>query len=126
MADVSKLAYAKYQPIHGKFKENFEKVKSVLMTKLSSSLSRYASLVIADSLFGLTKEDRDKENDMWELKEFEDLLLFIKVLKYSLIVGIVMILRVYITLKFFMKFIRRLMKFRRKGAVFETQFWLFT
>ena len=56
-ADVSKLAYAKYQPIHGKFQENFGNIKAVLRTKLSSTSSRYASLVIADSLFGLTKED---------------------------------------------------------------------
>ena len=44
-----------------------------------------ALLVIADSLFGLTKEDWDKENDMWKLKEFKDLLLNFKVLNYSLI-----------------------------------------
>ena len=62
-----------------------------------SSSSRYASLVIADSLFGLTKENWDKENDMWKLKEFEDLLLFLKVLDYSLIADFVMRLRVYIT-----------------------------
>ena len=63
-----------------------------------SSSSRYASLVIADSLFGLTKENWDKENDMWKLKEFEDLLLFLKILlNYSLIADFVMRLRVYIT-----------------------------
>jgi len=76
VAEVSKLAYSKYQLIHGKFQDSFERVKSVLRTKLSSSSSRYASLVIADSLFGLTKENWDKENDMWKLKEFEDLLFF--------------------------------------------------
>ena len=53
-------------------------MKSVIRTKLSSSSSRYASLVIADSLFGLTKEDWDKEIHMWK---FEDLLLLFKVLK---------------------------------------------
>jgi hypothetical protein len=66
------------------------------MTKLSSSSSRYASLVIANSLFGLTKEDWDKKNDMWKLKEFEDLLLFFKVLNYSLIADFDLRLRVYI------------------------------
>jgi hypothetical protein len=79
-ADAPKLAYSKYQLIHGKFQDNFEKLKSVLRTKLSSSSSRYVSLVIADSLFGLTKEDWDKEIHMWKLKEFEDLLLLFKVL----------------------------------------------
>jgi hypothetical protein len=49
--------------------------------KLLSSSSRYASLVIADSLFGLTKENWDKEIHMRKLKEFEDLLLLFKVLK---------------------------------------------
>ena len=76
VADVSKLAYSNYRLFHGKFQGNFEKLKSVLRTKLSSSSSRYTSLVIADSLFGLTKEDWDKENDMWKLKKFEDLLLY--------------------------------------------------
>ena len=50
MADVSKLAYSKYPLIHGKFQNKFEKVQFVLRTKLSSSSSRYASLVIADRL----------------------------------------------------------------------------
>jgi hypothetical protein len=27
MADVAKLAFAKYQPINGKFQDNFEKIK---------------------------------------------------------------------------------------------------
>ena len=85
MANVSKLVYAKYQLIYGKCQNNFESIKTVLRTKLVSSSSRYTSLiVIADSWFGLTKEDWDKENDMWELKKFEDLLLFM-VLYYSLI-----------------------------------------
>ena len=43
-SDVSKLAYSKYQLFHGKFQDNFEKVKSVIRTKLSSSSSRYTSL----------------------------------------------------------------------------------
>ena len=55
MADVSKLAYSKYQLIHGKFQDNFEKVQYVLRTKLSLSSSQYASLVIANCLFDLTK-----------------------------------------------------------------------
>ncbi len=96
VADVSKLAYAKYPLIDGKFQDNFIKVKFVLRTKLSSSSSRYASLVIANRLFGLTKEDWDKKNDMWKLKEFEDLLLFLKVLNYSLIADFYLRLRVYI------------------------------
>ncbi len=62
-ADVSKLAYSKYHPIHGKFQDNIERVKPVLRTKLSSSSSRYTSLVIADNLFGLNKEDWDEENE---------------------------------------------------------------
>jgi hypothetical protein len=78
MADVSNLADAKYQQIRGKFQDNFDKIKNVLRTKLSSSSSRYTSRVIADRLFGLIKEDWDKENDMWKLKEFEVLLLFLK------------------------------------------------
>ena len=81
---------------HGKFKDNFEKVKYVLRTKLSSSSSRYISRVIEDSLFGLTKEDGDKENDMWKLKEFEDLHLFFKVMNYFIIVDFDLRLRVYI------------------------------
>ena len=96
VADVSKLAYSKYQLIHGKFQDNFERVKFVLRTKFSSSSSRYTSLVIADRLFGLAKEDWDKENDMWKLKEFEDLLLFFKVMNYSLIADFDFRLRVYI------------------------------
>ena len=76
VGNVSKLVYSKYQLIHGRFQDNFERVKSVLRAKLSSSSSRFTSLVIADSLFGLNKEDWDKDNDMWKLKEFEDLLLF--------------------------------------------------
>jgi len=44
----------------------------------------------------LTKEYWDKENDMWKLKEFEDLSLFFKVLNYSLIADFDMRLRVYI------------------------------
>ena len=95
-ADNTKLAYSKYQLIHGKFQDNFERVKSVLRTQLSSSSSRYTSLVIADNLFGLNKEDWDKENDMWKLKEFEDLLLFFKVNNYSLIVDFALRLRAYI------------------------------
>ncbi len=90
MADVSKLAYAKYQLIHGKFQENFEIIKIVLRTKLQASSSRYTSCVIADSLFCLAKEFWDKVNDMWKLKEFEDLLLFIKVFNYSLIAEFVL------------------------------------
>ena len=73
MVVVSKLAYAKYRMIHGKFQDKYERIKNVLSTKLASSSSRYTSLV-ANSLFGLTKEDWDKDNDMWKLKEFEDLL----------------------------------------------------
>jgi len=73
-----------------------KKVHSVLRTKLSSSSFRFASLVTANSLFGLTKEDWDKESDMWKLKEFEDLPLFFKVLNYSLIADFVNELRVYI------------------------------
>jgi len=87
--------------IHGKFQDNFERVKSVLRTKLSSSSSRYTSLVIANSLFGLNKEDWGKDNDMWKLKEFEDLLLSIKVMKYALIVDFALRLRAYIILKSF-------------------------
>jgi len=102
VADVSKLAYSKYQPIHGKFQDSFEKVQSVLRTKRSSSSARYASLVIADSLFGLTKDDWGKENDVWKSKEFEDLLLFFKVFIYSLIADFDMRLRVYIICKYFM------------------------
>ena len=105
-ADVSKLAYLKYQLIHGKFQDNFERVKSVLRTKLSSSSSRYTSLVIADSLFGLNKEAWDKENDMWKLKEFEDLLLFFKVMNYSLIADFALRLRAYIILNYFMECVR--------------------
>jgi hypothetical protein len=44
----------------------------------------------------LAKEDWDKENDMWKLKEFEDLLLFFKVMNYSLIADFDFRLRVYI------------------------------
>jgi hypothetical protein len=77
-ADVSKFAYAKYQLIHGKFQDSIVKVKAVLRTKLLSTSSRYVNLVIADSLFGLTKEDWDKEKDMWKLKEFEELLSFLR------------------------------------------------
>ncbi len=94
--DVSKLAYSKYHLIHGKFQENLERVKSVLRTKLSSSSSRYTSLVIADSLFGWNTQDWDKENDMWKSKEFQDLLLFFKVINYSLIVDFALRLRAYI------------------------------
>ena len=47
----------------------------------------------------MTKEDWDKENDMWNLKEFEDLLLFFKVIKYSIIVDFDLRLRVYIQSK---------------------------
>jgi hypothetical protein len=104
--DVSKLAYSKYQLIHGRFQDNFERVKSVLRAKLSSSSSRFTSLVIADSLFGLNKEVWDKENDMWKLKEFEDLLLFFKVMIYSLIVDFALRLRAYIILNYFMEFFR--------------------
>ncbi len=53
-----------------------EKIKEVLVTKLSPATSRYPSIVIADSLFGLTKEVWDDEKDMWRLKEFEELLKF--------------------------------------------------
>ena len=70
-------------------------MKSVLRMKLSSSSSRYASLVIADSLFGLTKEDWDKEIHMWKLKEFEELLLFFKVLKQLQILILVYELLIY-------------------------------
>ncbi len=94
--DVSKLAYSKYQLIHGKFQDNLERVKSVLRTKLSSSSSRYTSLVIADILFGLNKEDWDKENDMWKLKEYEELLLFFKVMNYSISVDFALRVRAYI------------------------------
>ena len=66
------------------------------MTKLPSSSSRYTSLAIAGSLFGLNKENWDKENDMWKLKEFEDLLLFFKLMNYSLIVDFALRLRAYI------------------------------
>ena len=104
--DVSKLAYSKYQLIHGRFQDNLERVKGVLRAKLSSSSSRFASLVIADSLFGLNKEDWDKENDMWKLKEFEDLLLFFKVMIYSLIVDFALRLRAYMILNFFMECVR--------------------
>ena len=95
-ADVSKLDYSKSTLIHGKFKDNLERVKSVLRTKLSSSSSRYTSLVIADNLSGLNKEDWDKENDMWKLKEFEVLLLFFKVMNYSIIVDFALRLRAYL------------------------------
>ena len=78
----AKLTYATYQLIHGKFQDNIEKIKQVLRSKLSSSLSRHVSLVVADSLFGITREDWDKETDMWKLKEFEELLLFYKVILY--------------------------------------------
>ena len=71
-----------------------------------SRLTSVASLVIADSLFGLNKEDWDKENDMWKLKEFEDLLLFFKVMIYSLIVDFALRLRAYMILHFFMEFFR--------------------
>jgi hypothetical protein len=94
--NVSKLVYSKYQLIQGKFQDNLERVKTILRTKLSSSSSRYTSLVIADSLFGLNKEDWDKENDMWKLKEFEDLLLFFKVMNYSSILDFALRLRAYI------------------------------
>ena len=94
--DSSKLAYSKYKLIHGKFQDNLERVKSVLRTKLSSSSSRFTSLVIADSLFGLNKEDWDKENDMWKLKEYEELLLFFKVMNYSIIVDFALRFRAYI------------------------------
>ena len=90
VAGVSKLAYPKYQLINGKFQEKFERIKTILMTKLSSTSSRYTRLVIADIFFCLTKEDWDKENDMWKLKDFEDLLLFFKVLNYSLIAEFVL------------------------------------
>ena len=42
-------------------------------------MSKYVSLIISDSLFGLTKEEWDSEQDMWKSKEFEDLLNFVKV-----------------------------------------------
>jgi hypothetical protein len=91
MADVSKLAHAKYQLIHGEFQAFFERIKMIVqITKVLPSSPRYTSLVIADNLFGLTKEDWDKENDMSKLKEFEDLLLFFKVLNYSLIAEFVL------------------------------------
>ena len=51
-----------------------EKIKEVLVTKISPATSRYPSIVIDDSLFGLTKEVQDDEKDMWRLKEFEELL----------------------------------------------------
>ena len=95
-ADVSKRAFSKYKLIHGKFQDNLERVKYVLRTKLSSSSSRYTSFVIADILFGLIKEDWDKENNMWKLKEFEDLLLYFKVMNYSIIVDFALRLRAYI------------------------------
>jgi len=85
MADVAKMMYPKYELIYGKFQDNVDKIKNVLRIKLSSTSSRYASLVIEDSLFCLTKGDWDKENDMWKLKEFEDLFLIFKILHYSLI-----------------------------------------
>ena len=91
MAHVAKLTYANYPPIHGKFQDNFDRVKNVLRMKLSSTSYRNASLVIADGLFSLTKENWDKENDMWKLKEFEDPLLLCKVLNYSLIQEYVML-----------------------------------
>ena len=56
-----------------------EKIKVVLVTKLSPATSRYPSIVVADSLFGLTKEVWDDEKDMWRLKEFEELLKFFEV-----------------------------------------------
>ncbi len=56
-----------------------EKIKEVLVTKLSPATLRYPSIVIADSLFGLTKEVWDDEKDMWRLKEFEELLKFFEV-----------------------------------------------
>jgi hypothetical protein len=90
MAHVAKLTYANYPPIHGKFQDNFDRVKNVLRMKLSSTSYRNASLVIADGLFSLNKEDWDKDNDMWKLKEFEDLLLFFKVLQYCLIADFVL------------------------------------
>ena len=94
--DNTKLAYSKYKLINGKFQDNVERVRYILRTKLSSSSSRYTSFVIADGLFGLTKEDSDKENDMWKLKEFEDLLLIFKVTNYSLNVDFDLRLRAYI------------------------------
>jgi len=41
-------------------------------------------MVIADNLFGLTKEVWDNEKDMWKLKEFEELLSFFKVMYHNL------------------------------------------
>jgi hypothetical protein len=78
--DISKLCYATYQPIQGKLQDNIEKIKDVMRSKVSSSLSRFISLVIAFSLFGLIKEDWDKGNEMLKLKEFEDLLFLFKIL----------------------------------------------
>ena len=78
MADISKIAHAKYYMIHGNVQGNFKRIQTSLRTKLSSASPRYASFVIADSLFGLTKQDWDGENDMWKLKEFEDLYMFLR------------------------------------------------
>jgi hypothetical protein len=44
----------------------------------------------------LNKEDWDKENDMWKLKEYEELLLFFKVMNYSIIVDFALRFRAYI------------------------------
>ena len=69
--------FATHNLLHMPFQESSQDVKDIL--KKCVSASSPVSLVIADSLFGLKKHTWDKEEDMWEEDEFEDVLKFIEV-----------------------------------------------
>jgi hypothetical protein len=51
-----------------------------LRHKLFASIKKFVSLIIAESWFGLNKEQWASENDIWKFKKFEEFLAFVKVI----------------------------------------------
>ena len=68
--------------IYKSFSETTSEVEEILTNH--SSTTKSVSLILADCQKGLGKDDWDKKDSMWKLKDFEEILKFSKVINRPL------------------------------------------